>query len=78
MSDLDKVELVTGAIRRYLAGNPKAADTLDGIHRWWIDWGDEEESREATERALARLVEQGVMESVEIANRRVFHARRSD
>lgn len=73
----NRVEMIASAIRRYLAGHPQAADTRDGIHRWWIDWGDEEESPELTAQALQLLADRGQMECVEIANRRVWHARRA-
>ncbi len=77
MTEADEsIEGVVAALRRYLQVQPHAADTLEGIHRWWIDWGAEEKSPEVTHRALDRLVEEGVMEYVDIAQRRVWRARR--
>ncbi|QNM95351.1 hypothetical protein [Chitinimonas koreensis] len=74
--DLDAVEAVAAAILRYLTIRPQAADTLEGIHRWWIDWAAGEESPELTERALDALVGRGQLECVEIAGRRIWRAAR--
>jgi len=79
MANTESIETVAQAILNYLSVHPNAADTEDGIHRWWIDWGaagEEEESPDTTRLALQLLSDRGAMESVEIANRRVWHVRR--
>lgn len=73
-----RVESVASAIRRYLGIHPQAADTLEGIHRWWIDWGDDEESPDVTRAALQKLIEEGAVASVEVGSRRLWHAARRD
>ena len=50
------------AIRRFLTQRPDSADTLDGIHRWWIQWPGEEESSLCTLTALERLQASGEVE----------------
>jgi hypothetical protein len=49
--------LTVPAIRRYCAQHPNAADTVEGVRRWWL--ADLLCSREEVERALAELVARG-------------------
>jgi hypothetical protein len=62
-SDIDRAEL---AIRTYLRDRPHAADTLEGIHAWWLD---ARYSRADTAAALERLAAAGVIEAVVIGGR---------
>ncbi|KXU84627.1 hypothetical protein CR51_41500 [Caballeronia megalochromosomata] len=43
----------------YLRQHPAAADSADGIHRWWLQGG--EVAPQIVEQALRELVEQGVV-----------------
>lgn len=45
---------VRRAIRRYCADHPNAADTVDGVHKWWL--ADLVATRSDVERALRGLV----------------------
>lgn len=56
-------------ITRKVQVNPEAADTLEGIHLYWIAWESYPEAIEVTQAALACLESQGVMEQFRIANR---------
>jgi hypothetical protein len=56
------------AIRAYLDDRPDSADTLDGIHRWWIRWPGLTESPVVTQIALERLESTGQIESVSVGN----------
>jgi hypothetical protein len=49
-------DAVCAAIVRYLVRHTEAADTARGIAEWWID-----ESFEATDQALQKLLEQRVV-----------------
>ncbi|MGV8837330.1 hypothetical protein [Cellvibrio sp.] len=60
------------AIQNFLASRPDSADTLEGIHNWWIDWSGMPESIIITEQALHQLKEQGVIRSVVIGNREIW------
>ncbi|HET9532394.1 MAG TPA: hypothetical protein VFQ92_18700 [Blastocatellia bacterium] len=57
-------------ILRYLAEHPNAADTAEGILHWWLLERAIIEEEETVERALDRLVEKGLIVSVETADAR--------
>lgn len=46
-------------VLRYLQAHPHAADTIEGIRRWWLAPTLGAVSAEALDQALARLVESG-------------------
>ena len=48
-------------ILHYLAENPQAADTVEGILQWWLLERTIVEEQQAVERALDRLVELGLI-----------------
>src|SRR5262245_5864492 len=61
-------------ILRYLAENPQAADTVDGIIQWWLPQRTIIEEQEEVERALDRLVELELIVVVQAADaRRHYH-----
>lgn len=64
------------AIRAHLARQPSAADTLEGIHQWWIDWQGQMESMELTAQALERLKAAGVVECMSVGRRVIWRAAR--
>ncbi len=66
--DEQLVEFAESAIRIYLAERPESADTIEGVHRWWIRWPGLAESPVVTQIALERLVASGEIESFTIGN----------
>ena len=46
-------------IQRYLHSNPESADTLDGVHSYWIQ---SPELKAITQAALERLENTGIVE----------------
>ena len=36
MTDPTRISRLVSAVRKHLGANPRAADTLHGIHRWWL------------------------------------------
>lgn len=42
MIDSDPIDRISAAIMDYLAIRPQAADSLEGIHHWWINWAGQE------------------------------------
>lgn len=66
---------VETAIREYLRERPDSADTLEGIHRWWIRWPDRPESPALTEIALERLEAEGLLERFRVGDNVVWRRR---
>jgi hypothetical protein len=55
---------VAARVLGYLAAHPEAEDTLEGIAEWWILETTIREKTEEVGRALAELVEQGLLAEV--------------
>ncbi len=70
------IEHAIHAIQSHLTARPDSADTLEGIHRWWIHHDGQEESIAITEQALQQLENLGFIESREIGNRKIWRKSR--
>lgn len=70
------IEHAVHAIQAHLSARPDSADTLEGIHRWWIRQGEQEESIAITEQALLQLEDLGLVESVNIGNHKIWRRSR--
>jgi hypothetical protein len=70
----DAVLSIAGAIRNYFATHPEAADSADGIQRWWLLPLLREEPLRLVEQALEQLVEEGVTQRVVLEDGRVIYA----
>ncbi len=55
------VQAIAGDVQRYLALHPDAADSIEGIHRWWLSRELSRESAETVERALEMLIADGLL-----------------
>lgn len=75
--DEQLVQFAENAIRAYLTQRPESADTLEGIHRWWIHWPQLAESPVVTQIALERLLAVGEIESFNIGNQMLWRRPRS-
>lgn len=51
----DKLDAVAREIARYLADHPAAADSAEGIRRWWLLRQRFDEAAEQVQRALDQL-----------------------
>jgi hypothetical protein len=71
----DRVTGVAAALVRYLEEHPNAADTEDGIGRWWLEPGSATAAEVSS--ALERLIRAGSVERTQVGARLVFRARRS-
>ncbi|MFH0344346.1 MAG: hypothetical protein ACHBNF_20005 [Chromatiales bacterium] len=49
------VRAIARDIEAYLAIHPHAADSAEGIHRWWLGSGSQEESLDGVRAALEWL-----------------------
>lgn len=74
--DEQLVDYAEAAIRAFLAERPDSADTLEGIHRWWIRWPGLAESQVVTQVALERLENTAEVERFKIGNSIVWRRRR--
>jgi hypothetical protein len=63
------------AIRTYLNARPAAADTVEGIHYYWIDWDGEPELLAVTEAALLHLEQNNFVEHTQAGSRMVWRRR---
>ena len=70
----DHVSEVADAILRYLARHPDAADTDEGIAKWWIS-GPRSADTDAVLAALARLEAQGLVHRRINADQHVLYSR---
>jgi hypothetical protein len=59
--DSDRIEMIAQEITRYLASRTGAADTFDGISRWWLARLRLEEEAADVRAALDRLVERRIV-----------------
>jgi hypothetical protein len=71
----DKLILQTAAaIQTYLAAQPNSADTLEGIHAWWIPDHVDPDSIAVTEAALEYLAAAGIVERVPLRRKSIWRA----
>jgi len=57
---------IEGLISSYAASHPNAADTLEGVHAWWVGARVPGATRAEVEMACLRLVDAGVIERAEL------------
>ena len=58
---INDLETIIENIRCYLGLNPNAADTLDGVMKWWLSNGLRNVSKESVQEGLEFLLKQGVI-----------------
>lgn len=68
MNEEHIIDFAASAIRQYLSEHPASADTLEGIHRWWIRWPGREESSLITLAALERLERLNEVEQIKFGS----------
>jgi hypothetical protein len=70
----DAVHAVTEALRRYLVANRRAADSIEGVRRWWLPASLAKESAHVVEAALDRLVASGDLTRRRLPDGRLLYA----
>lgn len=70
----DRLTEVVDAILRYLASHPDAADTSEGIAKWWVPT-ERGVDTDAVRSALARLEAQGLVHRRINADKHVVYSR---
>jgi len=71
--DEDAVATIADVIRCYSDAHPGAADSADGIQRWWLMPLLHDEPPALVERALERLVAEGAMRRAVLEDGRVIY-----
>ena len=61
-------------VLRYISRHPGAADTAEGIERWWLPDGIAAHRAAELEAALERLVRDGVLARRRLPDGRVLYA----
>lgn len=75
--DQELINQVKAHIIEYLARMPASADSLEGIHHWWIKWGEWQESQEVTEMAVRQLEAEGLLQGQKLGNRIIWRKQRA-
>jgi hypothetical protein len=73
-SDVDEI---AAEVERYLASHPGAADTVEGIARWWLVHARAEVLRPNLESALEQLVARGLLVRRKLPDGNVVYARKA-
>jgi hypothetical protein len=68
-------EPLVAALRCYLERNPEAADSLEGIRRWWLPSSLQSVPDAALQRALEAMVAAGAMQVRELPDDTRLYAR---
>ncbi len=70
-----QIDAIANAVRSYLDQHPDAADTVDGIAKWWLPapWCVDPDS---VQSALTRLEAQGAVSRRTLADQHVLYSRR--
>ena len=67
------ISTAADAIIRYLTSRPMAADTIEGIHCYWIEWdNDDPEMLAVTEAALLHLEKIGFIERRSVGGKNIW------
>jgi hypothetical protein len=73
----DLVQFAVNAIEAYLEAHPDSADTVEGVHQWWIQWPDIAESITVTAAALLQLQQAHRIDCRRIGNREIWRLPRA-
>jgi len=71
----DAISAFVDEVERYLAVHPEAADTAEGILRWWLPATFADLGADEMQRALARLVERGSVVRQRMADGQTVYSR---
>jgi hypothetical protein len=74
---MNDIQLVAKEIELYLAKHPHAADSIEGIIKWWLSQQRYIDAHEKIAKALDYLVAQGVVKKVEITGSVLYSSKES-
>ncbi len=72
--DDDRTRALADQLLRYLAQHPDAADTAEGIHRWWLPQGASEYRESDVQAAIEWLAERGALVRSRLPDGRELYA----
>ena len=70
----DATRALAEELLRYLARHPGAADTVEGIQRWWLPGSVAAHRSADVEAALERLVEEGALARRRLPDGRLLYS----
>jgi hypothetical protein len=73
--DDELTDAIANAVLRHLEANAEAADTVEGIHGWWLPADLAHASRECVQHALEGLVARGSLVRRPLADGRTLYLR---
>ncbi len=73
-TDDDAVRAIAAEIERYVAAHPGAADTAEGIQRWWLSGRLADEPAAVLTEALDALIARGVIARRTLPDGRTLYA----
>ncbi|MBN1655957.1 MAG: hypothetical protein JXA30_19475 [Deltaproteobacteria bacterium] len=68
----DRIAAMADEIRAYLESHPRQMDTLRGIVTWWWELERYRQTGLAVEKALERLLEEGIVRTRETGGEMLF------
>lgn len=71
----DATDIIPRLILDYLAAHPCAADSSEGIRRWWLGASGAAAAPSDVERALTQLVDDGLVRRVDLADGTLLYSR---
>lgn len=74
MDDDDAVPALAAEVLRHVAKHPGAADTVEGVCRWWLPRSGAEYGPAIVEAALERLVRDGALARRRLPDGQVLYA----
>lgn len=77
-ADDEQVINMAREIWRYLARHPNAADSLEGIQRWWLIGQRDAEATTKVERALELLIAEGLVVKRKLPDGKAIYSGRKE
>jgi hypothetical protein len=75
IDDADVVRAIADRIARYLERHPEAADSTEGIQRWWLDPDIPAESIDNIELALRHLEASGLVRKSVVGGKAIYRSK---
>ena len=75
ISDHDEVASIARDVQDYLEAHPHAADTLDGVVKWWLARQRYDHAKEQVLKALELLEREGVITIASTADQKIIYSR---